>query len=205
MYAGERFNSITHLLGTFLAIVGTAVLIPLAAHRGGTRAMIALSVYGAMLIVMYVSSTLYHSVRGPAKQVLHVFDHCAIYLLIAGTYTPFTLLTLRGAVGWWLFSIVWALALCGIAKDAFFRNRFRPVSIVLYLLMGWLIVAAFVPLQRSLPSAGILWLAAGGIAYTGGMVFFALSKHVAYTHGMWHLCVLGGSACHYIAVVRYVV
>jgi len=201
MYAGERFNSITHLIGTIMAVAGTAVIVSLAA---GTRAIIAFTVYGTMMIAMYLSSTLYHSIRGPSKEIFHVFDHCAIYLLIAGTYTPFTLLTLRGPVGWWLFATIWALAIAGILKDIFFRGRFKIASVVLYILMGWLVVVAFGPLRQSLPAAGIAWLAAGGIAYTAGIVFYALSKHVTYTHGMWHLCVMGGSVCHYIAVLRYV-
>jgi hemolysin III len=138
------------------------------------------------------------------KSIFHVFDRCAIYLLIAGTYTPFTLLVLRGAWGWWLFGIVWALAAAGIAKDILFHNRFRVISVVLYLMMGWLVIVAFGPLQRSLPAPGIAWLAAGGIVYTAGIVFFALSKHVVHTHGLWHLCVIAGSACHYVAVLRYV-
>ncbi|HEV8657061.1 MAG TPA: hemolysin III family protein [Thermoanaerobaculia bacterium] len=204
MYAGERFNAITHLIGAVLAIGGTASLILLARDRGNARAITAFSIYGAMMILLYVSSTLYHSLRGRAKQIFHVFDHCAIYLLIAGTYTPFTLLVLRGAWGWWLFGIVWALAIAGIAKDVFFHNRFRMISFVLYVLMGWLVVVAFGPLQRSLPASGIAWLAAGGIVYTAGIVFFALSKHIVHTHGLWHLCVMGGSVCHYVAVLRYV-
>jgi hemolysin III len=204
MYHGERFNSITHLVGTVLAIAGTAVLIPVAVQKGGPRAIAALSVYGAMMIVMYLSSTLYHSVRGPAKKVFHVFDHCAIYLLIAGTYTPFTLLALRGVWGWSLFAIIWTLALVGILKDVLFHNRFRVVSVILYVLMGWLVIVAFGPLQRAVPPPGIAWLAAGGVAYTAGIVFYALTKRIAYGHGMWHLCVLGGSVCHYVAVLRYV-
>jgi hemolysin III len=204
MYHGERFNSITHLVGTVLAIAGTAVLIPVAVQKGGPRAIAALSVYGAMMIVMYLSSTLYHSVRGPAKKVFHVFDHCAIYLLIAGTYTPFTLLALRGVWGWSLFAIIWTLALVGILKDVLFHNRFRVVSVILYVLMGWLVIVAFGPLQRAVPPPGIAWLAAGGVVYTAGIVFYALTKRIAYGHGMWHLCVLGGSVCHYVAVLRYV-
>ena len=201
MYAGERFNSITHLIGTVLAIVGTAVVVSVAA---GARAVIAFTIYGTMLILAYLSSTLYHSVRGPAKELFHIFDHCAIYLLIAGTYTPFTLLTLHGPVGWWLFATIWTLAIAGIIKDVFFHGRFRIASAIFYLLMGWLVVVAFEPLRQSLPVAGIAWLAAGGILYTVGTIFFGLSKHVAHTHGVWHLCVLGGSICHYVAVLRYV-
>jgi len=133
-----------------------------------------------------------------------VSDHTSIYLLIAGTYTPFTLVTLRGAWGWWLFAIVWSLAIAGVLKDVFLHGRFRVISVTLYVLMGWLIVIAFAPLKRALPAAGIAWLAAGGVIYTLGIVFFALSKRVLHMHGVWHLFVIGGSVCHYVAVLRYV-
>jgi hemolysin III len=202
MYPGERFNSITHLVGTVLAIIGAAGL--LVVTRGGAAKIAAMAVYGAMLVLLYVSSTLYHSFRGRAKRVFHVFDHCAIYFLIAGTYTPLTILTLRGAWGWTLFGIVWGLAAAGIVKDSVFRGRYRAVSVVLYALMGWLVVVAFEPLRRALPPAAIAWLIAGGIIYTVGIVFFAMSKRVAYTHGVWHLFVIAGSVCHYVAMVRYV-
>jgi len=204
MFPGERFNSITHLVGAVLAIVATPVAITLAATRADTRTIAAVAIYGCMLIVLYLSSTLYHSLRGKAKMVFRVFDHTSIYLLIAGTYTPFTLITLRGPLGWWLFGIVWSLAAIGILKDVIFHGRFRAVSVTLYVLMGWMIVAAFGPLQRALPSVGIIWLMAGGLFYTAGIVFFAYSKRVAHMHGIWHLCVLAGSVCHYVAVVRYV-
>jgi hemolysin III len=205
MYRGELFNSITHVVGTLLAIVGTSVLITAAVLKGAdTRRIIALAIYGAMLIVLYLSSTLYHSLRGPAKQVFHVFDHCAIYLLIAGTYTPFTLVTLRGVWGWTLFGIIWALAAAGIAKDVFLHGRYRAISVTLYVIMGWLVVAAFGPLKQALPMDGIVWLIAGGLVYTAGIVFFALSKRVLHMHGLWHLCVMGGSVCHYVCVFRYV-
>jgi hemolysin III len=204
MYKGERFNSITHVVGSVLAVAGTAALV-IVSFRDGGRKVAPLAVYGAMLIVLYLSSTLYHSLRpGRAKRVFHVFDHCAIYLLIAGTYTPLTLLTLRGKWGWTLFGIVWGLAIAGIVKDALFRGRFRAVSVVLYVLMGWLVAIAFDPLRHALPATGIAWLAAGGIFYTVGIVFFALSKHVMHMHGVWHLFVIGGSICHYVAVMRYV-
>lgn len=206
MYAGERFNSITHLIGSVLAVIGTSVAVTIAAQRGGATSIVAVSVYGGMLVLLYLSSTLYHSLRaGKAKRVFHVFDHCSIYLLIAGTYTPFTLTVLRGKWGWWLFGTVWTLAVIGVLKDALFHGRYRAVSIVLYLLMGWLVLAAFGPLQRALPPAGMTLLAAGGIVYTVGVVFFAMSKKVAYTHGVWHLFVIAGSVCHYFAVVRYAV
>ena len=205
MYPGERFNSITHLVGSVLALIGTSVAVTLAAIRGGATNIVAVSVYGTMLVVLYLSSTLYHSFRGKPKTVFRVFDHCSIYLLIAGTYTPFTLTVLRGAWGWWLFGTVWTLAILGVIKDVVFRGRYRGVSIALYLAMGWMVLAAFVPLQRALPFAGLTLLAAGGVVYTIGVVFYALSQRVAYTHGVWHLCVLGGSILHYLAVVRYAV
>ncbi|HEV7921115.1 MAG TPA: hemolysin III family protein [Thermoanaerobaculia bacterium] len=206
MYPGERFNSITHLIGAVLAVAGTGGLIAVAAVRGGTWQVAALAAYGLMLVFLYVSSTLYHSLPpGPAKNLFHIFDHCAIYLLIAGTYTPFTLITLGGTWGWWIFGIVWTLAIIGLAKDILFHGRYRALSVVLYVLMGWLIVTAYVPLKAALPPAGVAWLIGGGIIYTVGIAFFAMSKRVAYTHGIWHLFALGGSICHYIAVMRYVV
>jgi hemolysin III len=187
-----------------LAIVGTSVAVTLAALRSGARATTAIAIYGGMLIVLYLSSTLYHSLRGKAKKIFRVFDHTSIYLLIAGTYTPFTLVTLRGRLGWWLFGIVWTLAAIGIAKDVFFHGRFRAVSVTLYVLMGWLILAAIGPLRTALPAIGIAWLVAGGVCYTAGIIFFAQSKRVAHMHGVWHLCVMAGSMCHYVAVLRYV-
>src|SRR3954468_19038607 len=145
MYPGERFNSITHLVGSILALAGASVVITLAAqHRGATR-ITAVAIYGAMLFLLYLSSTLYHSLRGKAKTVFHVFDHCAIYLLIAGTYTPITLITLRGPWGWWLFGIVWTLAIAGVLKDILVRGRYRAISVVLYVLMGWLVIVAIKP------------------------------------------------------------
>lgn len=202
MYPGERFNAITHVVGTALAVAGTAVLVVVSS---GARRITALAIYGAMMIAAYLSSALYHSIRhAKAKKVFHVFDHCAIYLLIAGTYTPFTLITLRGAWGWWLFGIIWALAAAGIAKDVFLHGRLRALSVVLYVLMGWMIVIAFGPLRAALPPPGVAWLVAGGVIYTIGIVFFAMSKRVAHTHGVWHLFVIAGSICHYVAVLRYV-
>lgn len=204
MYDGERFNSITHLVGTVLAVAGTAVLVTIASLQGDPWKIVSFAVYGAMMIILYVSSMLYHSFRGKAKQVLHVFDHCAIYLLIAGTYTPFTLVTLRGPWGWSLFAAVWSLAVAGIIKDSFFHGRYRAVSIVLYVLMGWCIVVAFGPLMRVFPTAGIVWLVAGGIAYTVGIVFYGLSRKVRHSHGVWHLFVLAGTILQFISILFYV-
>ena len=202
MYAGERLNSITSIVGVVLAMVGTVALVVLTPHDARTVA--ALSVYGTMLVVLYLSSTLYHSIPGPAKKVFHVFDHCSIYLLIAGTYTPFTLVILGGVWGWSLFAVIWVLAAAGIAKAIFLHGRLRVLSPVLYIVMGWLIIIAIEPLQNKLPDAGIAWLIAGGVVYTGGILFYALSRHVMHAHGLWHLCVLAGSACHYVAVLLYV-
>src|SRR5258708_40356674 len=205
MYAGERFNSITHVAGSVLAIIASAFAIRAGVARGCDAATItAVAIYGAMLIILYLSSTLYHSLRGKAKKVFHVFDHCAIYLLIAGTYTPITLITLRGTWGWWLFGIVWTLAIAGVLKDTLLPGRYRPISVVLYVLMGWLVIVAIKPLRLTMPANGIAWLGAGGAIYTAGIIFFALSKRVAHMHGVWHLCVIGGSACHYVAVMHYV-
>src|SRR2546428_3965091 len=197
MYEGERFNSITHLVGSVLAIIATPVVITLAATHADARTIAAVAVYGTMLIVLYLSSTLYHSLRGKPKIIFHVFDHTSIYLLIAGTYTPFTLVTLRGRLGWWLFGIVWTLALAGMMKDIFLHGRFRAISVVLYVLMGWLIVVAFTPLRRALPAAGIAWLAAGGVVFTAGLIFFALSKRVVQLPRVWALSVLRRHAVHF--------
>ena len=204
MVRGERFNAITHIVGSVLALVGTSVVVTQASRHGDARRITAVAVYGAMLVVLYLSSTLYHSLHGRAKRVFHVFDHCAIYLLIAGTYTPFTLVTLRGTWGWWLFAIVWSIAVAGVVKDAMFHGRYRALSVMLYVAMGWLVVVAFSPLTHALPRPGILLLFAGGIAYTVGIFFFAMSKRIPYSHGVWHLFVIAGSTLHYFAVLRYV-
>lgn len=204
MVPGERFNAITHLVAAVLALIATSVAVTLAATRTGALTVTAVAIYGTMLFLLYLSSTLYHSLRGRAKKVFHVFDHTSIYLLIAGTYTPFTLVTLRGPLGWTLFAVVWTLAILGVVKDAVFHGRFRAVSVTLYLTMGWLIALVFVPLRRALPPAGIAWLIAGGVVYTVGIIFYVLGKRVAFAHGVWHLFAIGGSVCHYIVVLRYV-
>jgi hemolysin III len=200
---GERLNTITHLIGFVLAIVGTVALL-VASPADDVRRTIALSIYGAMLIILYLNSTLYHSVRGRAKKVLHVFDHCSIYLLIAGTYTPITLVLMRDRTGWLIFGIVWALAILGIIKDSVFRGRMRAASVVLYVLMGWTILIGIDPLKQVLPANGLQWLVIGGVIYTAGITFYALSKRVAHMHALWHVFVVGGSIAHYVVVFRYV-
>jgi hemolysin III len=204
MYVGERFNSISHLIGAALAIAGTAVLVVLAARVGDPWKIVSFSVYGAMLVGVYVFSTLYHSLRGRAKKVLRKFDHCSIYLLIAGSYTPFALVSLRGTWGWSLLGAVWSLALLGIVQEIWLAKEKRVLSLVLYLVMGWLALVAIVPLWLALTPAGFAWLAAGGALYTGGIVFYATDHKVRHGHGLWHLFVLGGSACHFFAVLFHV-
>jgi len=204
MEYGERFNSITHLVGAVLAAASGVLLVVVAARGGDPWKIVSFSVYAAMLLTLYMTSSLYHSVRGAAKDVLRKLDHCAIYLLIAGTYTPFTLVTLRGTLGWWMFGVVWGLALAGIAQEIWYATGARILSLVIYVLMGWLAVIGVQPLVAALGWAGFAWLAAGGLLYTGGIVFYALDHKVRHGHGIWHLFVLGGSICHYVAVLGYV-
>jgi hemolysin III len=203
MRKGERFNGITHLVGATLALAGVAVLLVLAANDGDTRRIVSFSVYGASLFLLYLVSTLYHSVTGRAKDVFRILDHQAIYLLIAGTYTPFTLVTLKGPVGWGLFGAIWAMAVLGMVIDALPRRGARVVPFVIYFVMGWLVLVALKPLLAALPLAGFYWLLAGGILYTSGIVFFALDRRYGWAHGVWHLFVLAGSISHYIAILRY--
>ena len=206
MYYSEKFNSISHLVGSALAVVGSVVLIVLASIQGDPWKIVSFSVYGATLMVLYIFSTLYHSVRGRAKDVLRKFDHCSIYLLIAGSYTPFALVTLRGPWGWSLLGVIWALALLGIAQEIWLANSkgARVLSLVIYVLMGWLALVAVAPLWRALSPAGFAWLAAGGAFYTVGIIFYATDEKLRHGHGLWHMFVLAGSACHFITVLVYV-
>ncbi|MDS1141225.1 hemolysin III family protein [Pusillimonas sp. SM2304] len=204
MYAGERFNSITHLVGAALAVAGAILLVVIAARLGDPWKIVSFSVYGVMLLGLYLASTLYHSLRGRAKRIWCKFDHCAIYLLIAGSYTPFALVSLRGGWGWSLFGIVWGLALLGIVQEIWLAKGRRILSLLIYVAMGWLAVIAAVPLIDALSWEGFRWLLAGGLVYTAGIVFYATDEKWRYGHGVWHLFVMGGSACHYFTVVTYV-
>jgi len=201
----EIANSITHGVGLALAIAGAVVLIALAALRnGGAWVLVGVSVYGGSLIALYAISTVYHAVpHARAKRVLRRLDHCGIYLLIAGTYTPFTLVTLRGEWGWTLLGLVWGCGAAGIVWKLFFFERLPAVSSGLYVAMGWLAVIAIKPLYAALHAGGVAWIAAGGLFYTFGIIFFASRRR--YAHAVWHILVLAGSACHYVAVMRYVV
>ncbi|MBI2992960.1 MAG: hemolysin III family protein [Gammaproteobacteria bacterium] len=204
MYYGERFNSITHLVGAAMAVAGSVVLICLAARTGDPWKITSFAIYGATLLILYAVSTLYHSVRGLSKNVLRKLDHCAIYLLIAGTYTPFTLVTLRGSLGWTLFGVVWGLAVIGLIQEAWLAHGARIPSLVIYLLMGWAAVVALVPLSEALSAGGLAYLIAGGLLYTGGIVFYVLDEKYRHAHGIWHLFVIAGSSSHYLAVMLYV-
>ncbi len=204
MYRGERFNGITHLSGALLALAGAVALIVVGALKADPWKIVSFSIYGTTLVFLYLSSTLYHSVRGRAKNVLRKMDHAAIYLLIAGTYTPFTLVTLNGPWGWSLFGVVWGLALVGIVQEIWFARGARVLSLVIYLLMGWVALVAVVPLVRALSWSGFAWLAAGGAVYTAGIVFYLYDERFKHFHGIWHLFVLAGSAVHYVAILLYV-
>ena len=203
MYPGEFFNSITHLVGAVLALMGVTVLVTLSGVEGGAMRIISFTVYGVTLFLLYLSSTLYHSLRGRAKSILRIIDHHAIYLLIAGTYTPFTLLALQGETGWWLFGAVWGLAGCGIIMDTVRGGGGGLWSVMIYLLMGWLILLALDDIMAALPLAGFVWLVTGGVFYTLGVIFYLLDQRWPWCHGIWHLFVLAGSASHYFAILLY--
>jgi len=203
VYKGERFNSISHLIGAALALAGGAVLVVFAAMDGDTRKIVSYSIYGLTLFLLYLVSTLYHSLVGPAKKVFQVLDHQAIYLLIAGTYTPFTLLALKGSLGWWMFGTIWGLAVFGIVLDALPSKGARVVPIIIYLVMGWLCLFALDSLVAALPAEGFRWLLIGGIFYTSGVVFFLLDERYPWCHGIWHLFVLAGSVCHYFTILLF--
>ncbi|MFZ7127285.1 MAG: PAQR family membrane homeostasis protein TrhA [Desulfobacterales bacterium] len=203
--AEEIANSITHGIGVLLAIAGTAVLISSALRDGGPWHVAGVVVFGVGMVLLYASSMLYHSIHRPRiKAVLRILDHSAIYILIAGTYTPFTLVNLRGSGGWVLFGAVWGLAVVGILLEVAGSRRLRGISLILYLAMGWSAVAAFKPMMASVAPGGLVLVLAGGLAYTLGIVFYAWHS-LRHHHAVWHVFVLAGSACHFFAVLHYVV
>ena len=204
MYHGERFNGISHLVGAALALAGLVVLVALASMQGDPWKIASFSIYGASLFLLYTMSTLYHSLRGRAKQVFMKLDHVAIYLLIAGSYTPFTLVTLRGVWGWTLFVIIWGLAIVGIVVDSRHKDGSRAIQMVIYLLMGWLILVAMYPLIQALPIGALALLVLGGVFYTSGIIFYALDERMKHAHGIWHLFVLAGSLSHFMVMLLYV-
>ena len=205
MDKGERFNSISHLIGAALALAGVVVLVVAASQDGHVRRIVSFSIYGSTLFLLYLISTLYHGLPiGRAKQVFRVLDHQAIYLLIAGSYTPLTLISLNGVVGWWMFRVIWGMAVLGLVLDALPIRGARILPMIIYFAMGWMIVLAIKPLLEALPFAGFLWLLAGGLFYTSGIVFYALDRRYPWMHGVWHLFVLAGSISHYVAILVYV-
>jgi len=204
MYYGERFNAWTHLVGALLALSGAIVLVVLAILASDVWKVVSVSIYGVTLVLLYSVSTLYHSLRGRAKTILRKLDHLSIYLLIAGSYTPFCLLTLRGPWGWSLFGVVWGLALVGMLQEIHPRSEARVLSLVIYALMGWIVLVAINPLLESLGTVGFVWLAAGGLFYTVGIIFYAFDGRFRHWHGIWHLFVIAGSLMHYVAILFYV-
>jgi len=199
----EIANSISHGVGLVLALAATPILVMAALRYGSARNMVGVSVFAASMVALYLASTLYHALtHNRAKRVFRMFDHGAIFLLIAGTYTPFTLGVLRGPWGWTLLALIWTLAAIGLTMKAVFGARYNRLSVILYLVMGWLVVIAAPQVLRVMPLSGLAWLLAGGIAYTAGVGFYAAHR-VRYAHFAWHLFVIAGTTCHFFAVLWY--
>jgi hemolysin III len=200
----EIANSVTHGIAAALSIAALVILVVFAALRGNAWHIASCTIFGVTLILLYLASTLYHALPpGKAKQVFRILDHASIYLLIAGTYTPFTLVTLRGPWGWSIFGVVWALAVAGVVFQSLLIGRLPVVSTAVYILMGWVVVIAARPLIHALPWGGLLWMLAGGLSYTLGVYFFA--SKTKFAHMVWHLFVIAGSVCHFFAVLLYVI
>ena len=201
----EIASSVTHGIGVLLAVGALVVMVVYATLRGTAWHVVSCAVYGFTLVLMFAASTLYHSLSRPrAKVIMKVLDHSAIYLLIAGTYTPFLLVTLRGPWGWSLFGVIWVLALVGIVFKVFFAGRFKLFSTLVYIGMGWMVIIAIRPLYQSLPLGGLIWLVAGGLFYTGGTIFY-LWRRIPFNHAVWHAFVMVGSLCHFFSVMLYVI
>lgn len=203
--AAELWNTLTHGLGLVLSVIGAMVMLLYAGWTGDWRVVLGTGIFGASLIVLYLASTLYHAARRvDLKAKLRVFDHIAILYLIAGTYTPFALISVRGVWGTVMLVAIWALALYGTFLKGFSKHRYSPKTTLLYVAMGWLCVLFAGPMVASIPTAGLVWLAVGGLLYTGGIAFY-LWERWPYAHGIWHLFVLGGSICHFVAVFGYAI
>ena len=200
----EKLNVISHGIGFLLSIAALVLLVVYASIYGSVWHVVSYSIYGGSLILLYLASTLYHSAkRSKLRGRLQIFDHAAIYILIAGTYTPFTLVTLNGTTGWIMFGITWAFALTGIILKIIFTGRFNLLSTIMYVFMGWIVVLAIKPLIHNLPFEGLMWLFAGGIFYTIGAVLYSI-KSIKYNHAIFHIFVLAGSFCHFMAIFFYV-
>ncbi len=197
-------NSVTHGVAAALSIAGLSVLVTFAALKGDPWRIVAFSIYGSTLVALYVASTLYHSIRYPAvRRVLRQVDHAVIYLLIAGTYTPFTLVLCRGSWGWLLFALTWSIAGLGVFIKTFFTGRFEGFSLILYLVLGWLIVLFLKPMIETIPLTAIIWMAVGGLFYTFGVAFYVWDR-LPFNHAIWHLFVIAGSAAHFFVVFFFV-
>ena len=205
MYHGEKFNAISHLLGAILAFAGSIVLIIFASLTSDPWKIVSVVIYGITLVLLYSFSTMYHSMRGPIKELFQKLDHHSIYLLIAGSYTPFCLVSLRDNWGWTLFAVIWGLAIFGSLQELRQKSDARLLSLVIYIVMGWAALAALIPLKHALGSTGFAWVAAGGIMYTVGIIFYALDTRMKHAHGIWHLFVMAGSTAHYFAILFFVV
>lgn len=201
----EIAHSVSHGIGAALSIAGLTLLVVLAVWNGDVYQIVSFSIYGSSLVILYLASALYHGFQHPkVKRVFKILDHASIYLLIAGTYTPFLLISLRGKLGWTLLAVVWGLALLGVGFKALFIDHFQKLSVLGYILMGWLCIVAIRELWVTIPLGGLIWLAVGGVFYMVGVVFYALQK-IPYMHLVWHFFVLGGSICHFFAVLLYLV
>lgn len=207
MYDGERINSITHLVGAVLALVGFGALLTISIQQFDAALIVSFVIFGVTLILLYTVSTLYHSFRSPdVKAVFRKLDHVCIYLLIAGTYTPFMLVTVGGVTGVVMLCVIWGLAVAGLLLDILPKQRIKWLQIIIYLVMGWVCVVVYQDLANSFPATGLVWLWVGGLAYTVGVIFYVLDglDKLAHAHGIWHLFVLAGSFSHFVAVVGYV-
>lgn len=207
MYYGEKLNSITHLVGAVLALIGFGALLTISIQQKNPFLITSFTVFGLTLILLYTMSTLYHSFYLPKlKRIFQKLDHISIYLLIAGTYTPYMLVSIREGIGLMMLVLIWSLAVFGLLLDLLVKKRLEWLQIIIYLVMGWLCVISFSELREAIPMAGIIWLTIGGVAYTVGIVFYVLDdlKKVRHAHGIWHLFVLIGSVSHFISIVAYV-
>ena len=201
----EKINIFSHAIGLFLSIIATILLVKKSIELGGVLSLVSALVFGFSLMALYAASTFYHSARkADLRRKLRVIDHASIYCLIAGTYTPFSLLVLKGTAGWAIFSITWLMALLGVVLKLFFTGRYQLISTLIYVFMGWIIIFVFEPLKQNLPAAGLDWLLAGGFFYTVGAALYAIKK-IPLNHAIFHLFVLAGSFCHFLAVYRYVI
>ena len=201
----EKINILTHAIGMFLSIIALVLLLMKSNSVGNIWHVVSFAIFGSSLVILYTASTFYHASKGlELRRRLNVFDHASIYILIAGTYTPFTLVTLQGKIGWWIFLINWSLALIGVIFKLFFTGKYDKVSTIMYILMGWIIIFAIKPLTNNLGVEGSLWLLYGGIFYTIGAVFYSISK-IKYNHAIFHVFVLLGSFAHFISIYKYVI